>query len=381
MSQDSIHDDLCQFIATLTRTIATTSILPPDHTQATSCIKETYAHLEQLFKLRKEITFVLLKDRLVSDDVMLVFRGTYGNTFMNILRRRAIERITFVSGLSLDHLIRFIRNIASLNPPAIQSTYFIKVGKVKIGDFNREGTIMSEYGEEDLIPVVDITTSLIREPKEMGIGAFEKFKTKGIMDFDVVNEITETFLENIYNIDAPLSMLASLKTANEYTYTHAINVGILTMCQAESLGFSGDHLRNIGTAAILHDIGKIFIPDRILLKADTLTPEERKIVESHSIKGARYLIKMKRLPRLTILVALEHHIRYDGSGYPEIKGGWETNIVSQMISIADVFDALRTRRPYREPMTLEETKQTLSKNSGTQFNPFLLERFLKIIER
>jgi response regulator RpfG family c-di-GMP phosphodiesterase len=159
-----------------------------------------------------------------------------------------------------------------------------------------------------------------------------------------------------------------------------VNVCILTMSLAESLGFSGSHLRDIGTAAVLHDIGKTLISEEILLKKGPLDSDERAVMENHPLQGVRQLMKIKGLPKLALTVALEHHIKYDGSGYPHIKGPWQPNIVSQMISIADVFDALRTKRPYREAMPPDEVERILRLGSGVSFNPFLLEHFLEGIK-
>jgi response regulator RpfG family c-di-GMP phosphodiesterase len=91
-------------------------------------------------------------------------------------------------------------------------------------------------------------------------------------------------------------------------------------------------------------------------------------------------MKIKGLPRLALIVALEHHLKYDGGGYPHVKGKWQTNIISQIVSIADVFDALRTKRPYREAMSPDEVERILRLGSGVSFNPFLLERFLEGIK-
>ncbi|MCX5808953.1 MAG: HD domain-containing protein, partial [Proteobacteria bacterium] len=188
------------------------------------------------------------------------------------------------------------------------------------------------------------------------------------------------FLEQIQTGGSPLTMLSSLKSVDEYTFTHVVNVGILTMSLAESLGFRGSQLKDIGTAALLHDIGKIQIPEEILQKKGELDSSERKIMESHSMDGARQLMKIKGLPRLALIVALEHHIKYDGGGYPHVKEKWQTNIVSQIVSIADVFDALRTKRPYREAMPPDDVERILRQESGVSFNPFLLERFLEGIK-
>ena len=109
-----------------------------------------------------------------------------------------------------------------------------------------------------------------------------------------------------------MSLLASIKSSDEYTFTHVANVGILTMSQAETLGFKGEQLHQIGVASLLHDVGKLFIPDEILNKTSALTPEERKVIETHTVKGARYLMGLDGIPKVAVLAALEHHLKFDG---------------------------------------------------------------------
>ena len=153
------------------------------------------------------------------------------------------------------------------------------------------------------------------------------------------------------------------------------------MSQAEALGFHGAQLHHIGVASILHDVGKLFIPDEILSKPAALTPEERRIMETHALQGYRYLMENGRVPKLSVLSALEHHIKYDGSGYPHFKKGWQPSIVSQMVAIADVFDAMRSRRAYQGPRPLDIILGVLNKGKGSDFNPLLVNNFLKLIMR
>ena len=103
-------------------------------------------------------------------------------------------------------------------------------------------------------------------------------------------------------------------------------------------------------------------------------------MELHAIRGAFNLMEQANITNIAVLGAMEHHMKYDGTGYPRVKGGWEPHIVSQMISIADVYDALRTMRPYRRnPMPTDRIIQIFKKDSGTAFNPHLVERFLNLI--
>jgi HD-GYP domain-containing protein (c-di-GMP phosphodiesterase class II) len=199
------------------------------------------------------------------------------------------------------------------------------------------------------------------------------------IDVRGVDDMVRRFITGFLSHISPISLLASVKLAHEYTFTHAVNVGILTIIQARSLGFFGRALHEIGVASMLHDVGKIFVPDEILSKPGRLTAEERAVVETHPVKGARYLMTLDGIPKLAVLAAIEHHRRFDGSGYPAINPQWKPNIVGQMIAIADVFDALRSRRAYSEPKPMEVILDILKKDSGVAFNPHLVNSFLQLI--
>jgi HD-GYP domain-containing protein (c-di-GMP phosphodiesterase class II) len=201
------------------------------------------------------------------------------------------------------------------------------------------------------------------------------------MDIRGVGDMVKAFIGGFARGLNPLGLLASLKSSDEYTFTHVVNVCILTMSQAESLGIAGQHLYNIGISSVMHDVGKLFIPEEILNKPGALTVQERQVIESHTVLGAQYLLRMKDIPHLAVLGALEHHLKYDGSGYPKLSAAWKPNIASQMIAVADVFDALRSRRSYSEPMSMKVAVKILTEEKGTTFHPILVDNFLKLITR
>jgi response regulator RpfG family c-di-GMP phosphodiesterase len=151
------------------------------------------------------------------------------------------------------------------------------------------------------------------------------------------------------------------------------------MAQAESLGITGNKLYDIGIAASMHDAGKMFVPDEILNKPDKLTDAEWEHMQDHTEHGALYILRLKGIPKLAFLAALEHHIHYDRSGYPNLGKNWRPNIVSQMIAVADAFDAMRSRRPYQDSKPDEFIIKVLRQESGTSFNPRLVENFLRLI--
>ena len=143
----------------------------------------------------------------------------------------------------------------------------------------------------------------------------------------------------------------------------------------------GEHLHQIDVALMLRDVGKLFIPNEMVNKVRKLTREDRSAIEAHTVKGALHLMGLAGIPKLAALAALEHHIKYDGSGYPSIQAGWKPNLVSQMIAISDVFDAMPTKDPSQKSRPLDKIVWVLNKGKGTSFNPQLVDHFLKLIKK
>src|SRR5262249_25110735 len=141
-----------------------------------------------------------------------------------------------------------------------------------------------------------------------------------------------------------LLALTTLKNYDNYTFTHMINVSILTMGQARGLGIEGARLRELGMAALMHDIGKVRTPLEILNKPDKLTTDRFAIMKRHTVEGAETLRMTPEVPPLAPVIAFEHHLRTDGTGYPDGISRASLNVGTMLCSIADVYDAMRSRR-------------------------------------
>ncbi len=385
MAEFDFHEGLSRVIAQLTAAVTNTSLYSANHPQVAAYIDKAYRVLTDLLRIKPEVTILLIGDDLVADSKPLASGGAYIDNFVRILKKKAIERMTFVSGLPPTELQGLIHDLASPDAGAVRSSAFIKLGKVELrvkkGDVGPVTESLSQASpdmpQEDLQSLLALTATELDGLKDL----YLRIKKHKQIDVRGVDDVVKGFISGFRKEINPLGILASLKSANEYTFTHVTNVGILTISQAETLGFTGEHLHQVGVASLLHDVGKLFIPEEILSKPSALTSDERKIIETHTVKGARYLMGLEGIPKLAVLAAMEHHLKYDGTGYPSIKGGWRPNIVSQMISISDVFDAMRSRRSYQEPKPVEKIVEILQKGSGVSFNPQLVQHFLKLIKQ
>jgi putative two-component system response regulator len=183
-----------------------------------------------------------------------------------------------------------------------------------------------------------------------------------------------------------LEILERLSLAADYrddaTGQHTKRVSEVAGLIAEELGLPDDEVEHIRLAAALHDIGKIGIPDLVLLKPGQLTPEEVALMKTHTTIGARVLSGSKtRLLQVAEVIALNHHERWDGAGYPRSLRGDEIPLAARIVALADVADALASDRPYRGAWPPDRIAGEIRRQSGRQFDPAVVEAYLRVIER
>jgi diguanylate cyclase (GGDEF)-like protein len=187
-------------------------------------------------------------------------------------------------------------------------------------------------------------------------------------------EILETATQ-----DQVYALAATVDAKDPYTYGHSRNVADIAQTIGKAIGLTGKELTDLYAVSLLHDIGKLGIPDAILTKPGKLTGEEWEVVKRHSAEGERIVSYVKDLSALVHMIR-HHHEWYDGSGYPDGLKGASIPLGSRIISIADAYDTMTGKRPYREPVSLKEAFEELRRCSGTQFDPELVEAFIRASE-
>ena len=186
-------------------------------------------------------------------------------------------------------------------------------------------------------------------------------------------DIERTYLETI------MALALAVEAKDPYSAGHSKRVGVYAVKIGEKLGLDAEMLRTLNDAGILHDIGKIGIKDEILLKPTTLTPDERKVMQQHSVIGEAIVKPVRSLSKVVALVR-HHHERFDGGGYPSGLKGEKIPLGARILAVADAYDSMTTDRPYRKRLTLDETKAELKKNAGFQHDPAIVEAFLEILD-
>ncbi|HEY2824037.1 MAG TPA: HD domain-containing phosphohydrolase, partial [Gemmatimonadales bacterium] len=173
--------------------------------------------------------------------------------------------------------------------------------------------------------------------------------------------------------------LLKLRRFDEYTTTHSINVSVLTMGLAEWLGLGSSDVRAFGVSGLLHDLGKVKIPIDVLTKPGKLSDQERAIMNAHPVEGARLILSTEQNLELAAVVAYEHHIMLNGGGYPKVTYERECHWASRLVHVCDVYDALRTKRPYRDAWASEKVLSYLEERSGTEFDGEVSHAFVTMM--
>jgi len=209
--------------------------------------------------------------------------------------------------------------------------------------------------------------------------AWETAEVEGMPDAPAALETVEGLAEAVTQNRTALMALTAMRNYDNYTFTHMVNVSILAMAQARALGIDGRLLREFGMSALMHDIGKVRTPKSILNKPDKLTDDEFVIMRRHVVDGAEILRRTPEMPILAPIVAFEHHLRLDGSGYPFTVKRNSMNLGSMLCAISDVYDAMRSQRTYQQAYPTDRILAVLKRNEGAQLDQNLVRRFVQLL--
>src|SRR5436190_16122375 len=332
------------------------------------------AAIQLLHGLAPSVVIGLVGDEVIVDDMPIAKADAIG-PLARRLQQSGIERITFDRGVSAEELASFVEAVtalerrdagrAGLDLPDLRR---IRVGRVVVeqkvaGDLADMATIKKLYND-----AVSVAGQL-----------WETAQHEGKPDAAAARTMIDGLAQAVAQNRTALLALTTLKNYDNYTFTHMVNVSILTMGQARGLGMDGALLREFGLAALMHDIGKVRTPIDILNSTDKLTDAEFAIMKRHTVDGAEILRMTPEVPALAPVVAFEHHLRIDGSGYPDGVSRASLNIGTMLCSIADVYDAMRSQRRYQQSFPTDRILAVLKRNDGTQFDQHLVRRFVQLI--
>ncbi|GAB4486539.1 MAG: HD domain-containing protein [Thermodesulfovibrionales bacterium] len=358
-------DKTLAFLSDFMTAFSSCSLYSPDHPAALQFAERAVRRAEPLY-VEDAFSLALIGGGVVSNERPLTTTSVHAAGFARKMKRKGLEKIVFRRGLTAEELKKFIVELASAEHVhgAYQHISF-GVVEVKIGGGNS-------------VDAAAITAEGIEKLKEVyrGVSKLKRLDMVGLED------IVVSFIATLRQEANVLRVISPVKTYSEYTYTHNTNVAILSIFQAEALGIKKDLLHDIGLAGLLHDVGKMFISKEVLNKPGKLDEKEWREMQMHPSYGAMYIATLPEVPRIALIAAYEHHMSFDGSGYPDTKRrGRRQHVISQIIAISDLFDALRAERPYHKAFPVPAIVGMLRESKGKNYNPLLVENFLAALNR
>jgi putative nucleotidyltransferase with HDIG domain len=290
------------------------------------------------------------------------------------LRDRDIDKVTFARGMTRDEVRGFLSALVDRASPVpladrllAHGVRHIALGKIVVDEVSDE--------QAGIAAARRVYTTAVETAETLWNAA----KAGDQPDPGAARKIIDGLARLVTQDRTSLMALTALKKYDNYTFTHMVNVSALAMAQARALNIEGPLLREFGFAALMHDIGKVHTPLEVLNKPDKLTKDEFEIMKRHVVDGAHILRRTPEMPALAPIVAFEHHLKQDLSGYPEKIGSRRLNLCTMIVSIADVFDALRSNRPYRQGLATARIRAIMGEQDNPAFNQPLLKRFVNLM--
>ena len=211
----------------------------------------------------------------------------------------------------------------------------------------------------------------------------EKINTQRQAGVRKLKRIVQNMVDILSDDESVLIGMSTMRDYDDYTYTHSVNVAILSLCLGKRIGLSRISLSHLAICGLVHDLGKLGIPKEVLNKPGKLTDEEFKEIQTHPIKSVNQIIKLRApadLKSKILLPPFEHHLKYDLSGYPQVRNIKSVSLFGRIITIADVYDALTSPRIYRpEANSPDRALEIMLKGSGKDFDPILLKVFINML--
>jgi putative nucleotidyltransferase with HDIG domain len=357
--------------------LRSSQLYSPGHPIIGRNLETLVSALQLLHSLQPSVVIGVVGEEVIVDDMPMAKADTLG-PFVRRLQQSGVERVTIDRGVTRDEIAAFLdavttidtRNLGADGEPleTFPAMAHIRVGRVTV-------TQRVEGSVTDMATIKRLYSDAVSAAGDV----WDSAQTEGRPDATVARSMIDGLAQAVAQNRTALLALTTLKNYDNYTFTHMVNVSILTMGQARGLGIDGPLLREFGLAALMHDIGKVRTPIDILNKPEKLTDDEFTIMKRHVVDGAEILRMTPDVPALAPVVAFEHHLRMDGSGYPIGVNRPSLNIGTMLCSIADVYDAMRSQRNYQQSFPTDRILAVLKRNDGQQFDQHLVRRFVQLI--
>jgi putative nucleotidyltransferase with HDIG domain len=375
MNQMEIEERIKEISKSLGGSLKNLQIYPENHPLIRKTINKSFLEFSEIFSKKDEIALAIADETLVFEGTPLFHLTSSLHLFLQTLIDFQIDGLVFTRGLEEKELERFISFLHNkrgekLTRRDVDSSFSqLEITHIHAvtpeGDDETEDLSAAKEIYENAISLVSSMMSDIRLGK---IPSGEQSRT-------VVEDMSRMLKKNQ---DAMMA-LTMIKNYDEYTYTHSVNVAVISLSLAETLGLSDEDKVDIGIAGLLHDVGKTQVALDLIRKPSSLTLEEFEEIKQHPEEGYRILSQMDFMHPLSAKIVREHHMGFDLSGYPKVEPGYSMEPYSHIVSAADCYDALTTLRSYQKPRTPRDSLEIMTKMAGKSLDSNIVKSLIKIL--
>jgi putative nucleotidyltransferase with HDIG domain len=376
-----MRDKIKNSLADLLSAVKVAKFYSTEHPQFKDFIGRAFDRLQEIFKKRSEIVIGIVDGELAFEHEIFFDVSEKLRPLLLFLQQRGIEKIAFHRDMDKEELSKFISFLTTRRKKGEKGAQelldFLGVRNIKAGEIKGPSSEQQEGVKEQNTYSSNYEESLDTVSQSL----------ETVMDNEEID-----YLELRYNLAANFTgdmmeryqeflNMTPEKKKELVAFTHLLNVSILSMYVASKMGYSRDDVLDIGTAALFHDIGNIYITHKLKRENDVSgIKDEVNNKKHHSFVGAEILLGyMDKLGALPAIVAFEHHLRYDLKGEPRVSFPQKLNPVSMIISMCDAYDTLVQRRTREDEYPPHMIYNLISKERGRLYDPELLDRFLKIM--
>ncbi|UCH84402.1 MAG: HD-GYP domain-containing protein [Candidatus Latescibacterota bacterium] len=351
-------------------------------------LTELQEHLRTLFALDSVVSLRVSPDYIHLNDVRLNIESqSYGpfTYVMEGVRERDVETIELYPEVNADECGIFLKEFFGEIPDddvfdtvetRLSSAGVVNIKIVQWVD--RERHLQAQTDEKRNIRK-ESTQVFFRTVLLMG-EVLRGIEQRRVLRVKKAERLTQQMVDIIQTDETILLGLTSIRNFDEYTFTHSVNVCILSMLIADRLQLYKSDIARLGVAALLHDIGKTYVPQSILNKPSKLDGRDWELMKYHTFFGVKELSRIKA-PREIIdglFVALQHHVHFNGDGYPQKSDGWDLRLFSRIVTVADYYDAMTTPRIYKmDPVYPDRALRFVLSKSGQIFDPLIAKVFIQ----
>lgn len=370
-------------LTALARAVSGFMAYGPGHPTRERSLDELFEAVRELQEMTARPTFSFLDDDIIFGVHPL--RGLGDWPWAERFARVGVQRIEFTSPVDRDDLLHFVDDLARRLRRGRAEASEARVTRpsgIRYGLVHRDASDGDGAADHDSEPGPEAAEAVDLGLEAETIEWLESELRGGErLHLAEAEGVVFSLLQAMHGGRDMLLPLTRLKEFDQYTTAHALNVSVLAMALAETMGLSGDAVRHFGVSGLLHDLGKTRIPKEVLNKPGALTDAERTLIHSHTVEGAKLILEHDADLDLAAIVAYEHHRRSDGGGYPTFHVERRCHEASELVHVCDVYDALRTHRPYRDAWPHARVMGYIADAAGQEFDAEVVRAFTAMMER